>query len=268
MSWPGGAVTDVGIVPPYPLISGSAYDAGSHKWLPVSRELVSPDGTRYAYWKGSGSNSEVHVVDVATGADRTVYSGVLLYVIIAFESDGLYLVHAINPRQGAFEKLYRLDPASGTLMLVPGSDRHMYQYGWVLISDGAAWGIDVLIQGDAYSYSVLRLDLATNQVTHWLDGQPTMFWPIGTDNMHRLYVAGNQQQLWRLGSPGQVDGLANPGLVTPSAGIGDPSGFVSDSEGVWIAGQGGVWLYSVTGGPKQFQVGPPDATVWLAGPCA
>jgi hypothetical protein len=266
VSWPGGAVTDVGIVPPYPLVSGSAYDAGSNKWLPVSRELVSPDGTRYAYSSGVQTHYEVHVVDIASGADRMLYSGPTDFFVLAFESDAIYVVNAIAPRQGVFEKLYRLDPAGGSPALVPGSDRHLYQWGWVLVSDGAAWGIDVPIQGSGYS--VLRLDLATNQVTDWLDGQATMFWPIGTDKMHRLYLANNQQQLWRIGSPGQVDRLANPGPVTPSAGLGAPSGFVSDSHGVWISGQGGVWLYSVPGEPIQVQVGPLDANVWLGGPCA
>jgi hypothetical protein len=249
-------------------VYGTAYDSASHQWLVTDQRLISPDGTRYAYWTGHGpAEYEVRVVDIATGADRVVYNGSTLYIVIAFESDAIYLSHGINPRQGAFEKLYRLDPAGGTPALVPGSDRHMYQYGWVLVSDGAAWGIDYSVQGSAYTYSVVRLDLATTQVTLWLDGQPTTFWPLGSDSKHRLYVGDDKQQLWRLGHPGQVDRLANPGPVSASEGVGGPSGFVSDSSGAWIAGQGSIWLYSDSDAPKQFAVGPLGEVVWPVGPC-
>lgn len=266
---PDGSVNEVGVLPQLPQKGyGTSYDSASRKWLGADRRLVSPDATRYAYWTSSELGTyEVRIVDIATGADRVVYSGSTLYIVIAFGSEAIYLVHGINPRQGAFEKLYRLDPMGGTPTLVPGSDRHMYQYGWVLVADGAAWGIDYRVQGSDYSYSVVRLDLATNQVTQWLESQPTMFWPLGVDGKHKLYVGDNQQQLWRVGPAGQVDRLANPGPVTPSEGIGGSSGFVSDSLGVWIAGQGSVWLYSEDGAPKHFVVGPPGEVVWPVGPC-
>ncbi len=269
VSVPDGAVTEVGILPELPQVYGATYEAASNAWLRVDRQQLSPDGTRYAYWKGSGSNSEVHVVDVATGADRTLYTGLTLYIVIAFESDGIYLVHAINPRQGAFEKLYRLDPAGGTPTLVTGSDRHMYQYGWVLISDGAAWGVDYRVLGNSYIYSVLRLDLATAQVSQWFEGPPDdLVWPLGTDTKHRLYVQGvNQHELWRFAAPGQPEQLANPGPIGYGDFVGGPTGYVADSLGGWFHGQGGIWLYSDAGEPKQFKVGPPDADVYPAGPC-
>lgn len=207
------------------------------------------------------------MLDLATGVDRTLYQGSTLFNIIAFEPEGIYLVHGIAPRQGVFEKLYLLDPAGGTPMLVPGSDHHMYQSGWGLISDGAAWGIDYRVQGSAYVYSVLRLDLATAKVTLWMEGPPDdQISPVGTDRLHRLYV-GDGKQLWRLGAPGQVDMLADPGQISGGASIGGPSTFVSDSRGVWFAGQSSVWFYSDTEPPKQFAAGPSDAEVLPAGPC-
>jgi hypothetical protein len=279
VSVPTGLVTDVGVISPLvpPSVSGLAsvqsfgatFDAAANKWLHIDRQLLSPDGKRYAYWTADSTHNEIHVVELTKGIDRIVYTGSIFFIVIAFTDDTLYLVHAINPRQGAFELLFTLDPAGGgTPTLVAGSDRHMYQWGWVLISDGAAWGIDYRAQGSAYVYSVLRLDLATGAVTQWLEGPPDdLFWPQGTDGAHRLYAGDNQQRLWRIASPGNVETLANPGPVAINGGIGSQSGFVSDSAGVWFSGQGRVWLYSEATMPKEFVAGPPSAQVWPAGPC-
>lgn len=268
-----GEFSDEGILPilggrhrggPY----GATYDSASRQWLRVRREMLSPDASRYAWWFDDTSASEVHVSEVATGADRVVYSGAPVFIPIAFESDSIYLVHGVNLKQSAYERLYRLDPAGGAPTLVSGSDRHMYQFGWVLISDGAAWGIDFRVEGSAYVYSVLKLDLKTSQVTQWFEGPPDdQVWPLGTDSLHRLYIGDTQKQLWRIGQPGQVERLANPGPVYPSQAFGATSGFVSDSRGAWIAGQGGVWLYSDAALPRQFIVGPSQDTVLPAGPC-
>jgi hypothetical protein len=266
VSVPDGAFADAGVLPMLPETYGGTYISSSKWWLRAGRDLVSSDGTKYTYWKADPSLSEVHVVDVASGTDRTIYSGKTLMIPIAFKSEAIYLVHGINIRQGAFEKLYRLDPAGGTPQLVSGSDRHMYQYGWVLISDGAAWGIDYLAHGNNYVYSVLRLDLATSQVTTWVEGQNKMFWPQGVDRQHRLYAAPYNGPLWRIDSPGQVVELPSPEQMYFGNAIGGPNSSIADSMGVWFSGQGGVWLYADGHDPKKFTVGPTD-TVWPAGPC-
>lgn len=266
VSVPDGGFTDAGLLPLLPETYGGAYLSSSKSWLRASRDLVSPDGTQIVYWKAAPSNSEIHVFNVASGADRVVYSGTTLFMPIAFESDTIYLVHVINPRQGAFEKLYRLDLTGGPPQLVSGSDRHMYQYGWVLISDGAAWGIDYVAQGENYMFSVLRLDLATSQVTTWVEGQNTMFWPQGVDTGHRLYAAGYYGPLWQIDSAGHHVELPTAQQMYFGNAIGGPSSFAANSRGVWFAGQGGVWLYKDGQEPSKFAVGPDD-TVWPAGPC-
>lgn len=128
VSMPDGTISEVGVLPELANAFGATYEAASNKWLRVDRQLLSPDGTHYVYWAADPTHDEVHVVDVATGADRTIYNGPTLYIPIAFEQDVIYLVHAINPRQSVFEKLYRVDPAGGAPpTLVPGSDHHMYR---------------------------------------------------------------------------------------------------------------------------------------------
>jgi hypothetical protein len=245
---------------------GGTYISSSKWWLRAGRDLVSSDGTKYTYWKADPSLSEIHVVDVTSGADRTIYSGKTLMIPIAFKSEAIYLVHGTNIRQGAFEKLYRLDPVGGTPQLVSGSDRHMYQGGWVLIADGAAWGIDNRAQGNGYVYSVLRLDLTSSQVTTWIEAQNDMFWPQSVDRQHRLYAAPFSGPLWRVDSPGRNVELPSPEHINFVGGIGGPNTSVVDSNGVWFSGQAGVWLYPEGKETKKFAVGPNDA-VYPAGPC-
>lgn len=272
VSVPDGTFTDAGVLPLGTQINGlgGAYGGAyiAQRWVRAGRPAVSPDGSRYAYWTADPSHGEVHVVDVASGSDRVAYSGATQYIIVGYESDAIYLAHIINARQGAFEHLYRLDPAGGTPQLVLGSDRHMYQWGWVLVADGAAWGIDNRVSGTDYIYSVLRLDLATGQVTEWMEGpQGKMFWPLGVDAGHRLYAAPYAGPLWRVERPGQPVELPTPAQTYFSGAIGGPSSFASDAVGVWISGQGSIWLYADGNDPKQFTVGSPGETTYPAGTC-
>jgi len=261
-----GAVADVGSLPPaISYEAGATYDQASQHWRPVERYHLSPDLTRYAYQSGAGGQNEIHVVDVASGADRVAYGGSTLYIVLAFESDAIYLVHGINPRQGVYEKLYRLDPAGGAPQVVPGSDRHMYQYGWTNISGGAAWGLDDRVEGSRLTFLVERLDLTTGTVNEWLAGpENRQFAPIGTDGMNRLYVSDGLE-VWRLARPGQVEHLLSP---TPSQGAMTFSApMLYDSHGAWFPARGGVWLYSDTQGSRLLMVGPVTEQVFPAGPC-
>ena len=275
VSMPDGAFTDAGLVallrPTSNTLSsvefyGATYLSASNSWLKVNQNLVSPDGTQIAFWEAGNNISEIRVLNATSHDERVIYRGATMYIPIAFKSDGIYLVHAINPRQGSFEKLYRLDPAGGTPQLVPGSDRHMYQYGWVLIADGAAWGIDFVAQGSNYLYSVVRLDLASANVTTWVDGKDKMFWPEGVDRRHRLFAAPYEGPQWRVDSPGQAVELQAPEKIQFGNGIGGPTPVV-DSVGAWVPGRGGVWLFADGHEAKKFAVGTTSEPVAPAGPC-
>jgi hypothetical protein len=276
---PGGGVTSPETLSPTTDTSslssfqfyGATYFGAVGGWKRLNRALVSPDGTRYTYWNSTGINTDtVHVLDLASGTDTVIYEGTVLYWPIAWTADGIYLVHAIQPRQGAFEKLYRLDPTGvPEPQLVTGSDRHMYQYGWVLVAGGAAWGIDNGVSGEDYTYSVLRLDLTTFEVTTWHGPTGDMLWPVGVDLQHRLYI-GDGQQFERIDANGVAVTLHHPGsdALSSNQGPGGVSGFVADATGVWFDGTGGVWRYSNDGAAQEYPAGPPTGIVYLAGPCA
>ena len=277
LSIPDGAFRDGGVLPAPAAASGAGlasfqfygatYIAQSHTWLRTNPSLLSPDGRLYAYWDSQGITYSVHVLDVTNNNDRVIYSGSTLYFPIAFLDDGIYMVHAIAPRQGAFEHLYRVSPSGGAIQLVPGSDRHMYQWGWMMIVDGAAWGIDNRVDGNTFFYSILRLDLATSQVTRWFQGPADVqFWADGVDGLHRLFVTDGKQ-LFRVDSSGHSVELPDPGPVAQLGGPGATPVMFADSRGVWLGSAGGVWLYPNTGALVHFAAGPADANVSPAGRC-
>jgi hypothetical protein len=277
LSFPGGAFSDQGVLPapasaPDALASfqfyGATYISQSHTWLRANPSLLSPDGRLYAYWGSQSTTYSIHVLDLTTNNDQVIYNGSTLYFPIAFLADGIYMVHAIAPRQGAFEHLYRVSPSGGAIQLVPGSDRHMNQWAWMMIADGAAWGVDSRVEGNRYFYSILRLDLATSQVTKWFEGPADVqFWPDGVDSLQRLFVTDGKQ-LFRIDSPGHSVELPDPGPVAQLGGPGATPVLFADSQGTWFGGAGGVWLYPNAGAPVHLAAGPPDASVSPAGRCS
>ncbi len=138
----------------------------------------------------------------------------------------------------------------------------------MLISDGAAWGIDGRVQGNDDFFSVLHLDLSTWQVTHWFEGPANdLVWPLGVDLTHRLYIQGvNQNKLSGLAGPGSSEPLSNPGPIRLGDYLPGPIAIFSDPAGVWFPGRGGIWSYSDNAAPKQLAAGTPTDDVHPAGP--
>jgi hypothetical protein len=264
---PSGTVSMAGTIRPVrQFLFGATYDTASRGWLPLTESYLSPDHKRYAYEViGTTSGSQVHIVDIASGVDRVAYDGPTTLTVIAFESDGVYLRQAVNPKQGVYKELFRLDPAGGPPTLVRGSNRHMYQTGWTVVGAGAAWGLDFRVKGSSYTYLVERLDLASGAVAEWLASPPDhQFAPMGVDAKNRLYVTDGYE-VWRLSSPGQVEHLLNP---PKTAGAWTFGGVMrSDSHGTWFEALGGVWFHSDAQGSRQFVVGVPEQQIFPAGAC-
>lgn len=276
ISLPDGAFSDAGAVPPPAAMPAglasyqfapAAFIAPQRRWVRAGQNLISPDGTAYTYWTQDSGAAQIHLASTSTGTDRIVYSGQVLYAPIAYQPDGIYAVQVLSLRQAMYEKLYRLDPAGGVPQLVPGSDRQMYQYGWVLISDGAAWGIESRVAGSDYFYSVLRLDLATHQVSRWFEGPANeAFWPLGVDARHRLYAMFQSTALVRLDQPDHAVELQDPPKFQNGI-VGGASAFALDLLGVSLTAVGGVWHYGEDPAPKRYLIGRPDAILWPAGRC-
>src|SRR5216684_9163523 len=96
------------------------YDRAFAKWLPATRNQVSPDGRRYAYAgekAPSYAGGKLHVVDVATGIDTVVYSGGTSYSVVDFGAAGIYVTANPVP-YFATHGLWLQDPSGGQPKLV------------------------------------------------------------------------------------------------------------------------------------------------------
>ena len=279
---PGGAVTDAGTIPQPPQLTptllssyyrGATYLAKTGTWVGVSGTVLSPGGDRMVYptYTGPPDTYEVHLLTLATGADRVLQRGADQYIPIAFEAGWIYLVRPVANKGDVPENLYRLNPAGGTPELIKGNHRHAFPWAWAVIADGAAWGFEMRGESSSRHYTVLRLDLVTHDITEWFDGPADTGLNIqGVDIRHRLYVA-SLNHLYRVDSPTQVSDLPDDPPVVMAGGFAPPPVLASDPRGAWLGMSGGIRLYPLDAAPTTYAVGPPPesgAIVLPAGPCA
>lgn len=251
------------------------YDAPFNRFLPVPRSQVSPDGSRYAYMDytqgGLYVYGQIHVVDVATGRDRTLGLPAAQYLIFDFSADGIYFTY------GPYGQ------SAGLLLLNPdsGATRQVFPDGYVLaVADGAAW-IAVNEQdihptaplpgGEGNPKVVvlnllLRRDMKSDQVTEWLrrpltaptfellgifGGSPALLIYLAGEGDHRWSTNSVPYEVWLVSRPATPETVAagltsdletNPwyrtGRVeTSSGGLG-----ISDAHGIWLGGSA-IYLY-------------------------
>lgn len=230
------------------------YDWPYKRWLPVGMAQVLPDGSAYVYETELTDSYEIHLVQVATGADQMVFHMPYdnAYQILAFQPEGIY-VYPIMHRSGLASGLWLLDPTKATLKSLPTS----MDGTWQLVSGGAAWGGPGGMAGE----SLVRLDLATGALTTWFqhtvqgavfEGMGYGVSVIGFDASGRPLVevfppfdlraspAPNPKpEVWLVSSPGQASRVL--GLPVPQQG--GATG-VRDSHGLWVEGRDGVYLYA------------------------
>jgi hypothetical protein len=225
---------------------GVTYDWPIHRWLPVRPQLVSKDGTHYAYTE-FGQANKIHIVDVATASDRVLYAEGR-FVATAYDAEGITLVHVgpvINQpvSQPEPDGVWMLNPLSGNIRQVTTDAKY-----WGDVSSGYAWRRD----GDR----LLRLSLRTGSIETW--GQ----WPgleirvIGFDNEGNPVVdtrhpnLGDQPQIneWVAAAknqPTKVLEVYNSPQLTEhgTEGFGIPTA-LGDEHGVWLDVTWGLYQYS------------------------
>jgi hypothetical protein len=226
-----------------PVLVGSGftftYDRAVNRWIPAPWAAVSPDGHRYAYAvaASSGSGQDVHIVDIASGADRMVARNGL-FSPLQFDSATLYLDDAASGTPGTTggmlrgSGLYALDLASSTVrrLFPSGSSTHER---WDYIIGGYAYGSDLNPNdlhpagfGEATD-ELVRLDLASGAVIRF-QYHPGSFVDIaGVAPDGRLIVSTDGQGLQILASAG-----SNPVRI---------AGAPLDA-GVWFSGPSQTWL--------------------------
>jgi hypothetical protein len=209
---------------------------------------------------------QIHVVDVATGRDRTLNLPAAEYEIFDFSADGIYFTYGPYAERAG---LWLLNPDSGAI-------RQVFQDGYVLaVLNGEAWL--VVNDQDPHPTSplpggegraklpvlnvLLRRDVKSGQVTEWLrrpdtapgfellgvySGAPAVLIYLADENDVRWSTGQVPYEVWlvsRPATPEKVGAGLNRDLETdPWYRTGRNGLGISDSNGIWLGGSA-IYLY-------------------------
>jgi streptogramin lyase len=249
-----------------PVIYGqlpASFDRIAGRWVPASDRAISSDGMRYAYIDYSVPfDRQLHVVDIASGGDRTLALPSGPWGLLAFTNEGIYLHAAyegispgltlVNPDSGAVRTVF----TDSVVSLVSG------QVAWISARNDA----DPLPPppGIGGSYNeVQSRDLITSQTTTWFYRPGSDLYVMGAAN-GSIVVSGRDSDLsylWVVSSQGQADALTVPGTgdLLPYSG-----GLIADANGWWLGSLDGVYLWT----PRTGAVLVSEALAAPVGQCA
>jgi hypothetical protein len=230
------------------------FDRASSRWLPVSRNAVSPDGSHYAYAdRAIGPQTDpqaratLHVVAVNTGAELTFDDGGWSspYAVLDYATEGIYLTTTyvgyglwlMNPATGAITKFanpWDVQGSAGNYVFwvgaVNASDPHP-------ISGVASDQLErlSLVDGSRLAW-FYRPGSSVHFVSQDVGGRPIIVASgvSGPQEFLLLVGRGVSRSIWTSG-----DGI--PALSSP----------ISDSHGVWFGSPDGIFLYSEANGVQK-----------------
>jgi hypothetical protein len=190
------------------------YDWRFSRWLPVPNELVSPDGSQYAYselipnpasqgWGGPPPlGTLVHVVDVATGKDHVVNQSADVLSAVTFKPEGIYLTQptALVDTVVPFY-VWLLDPATRSVHKLLGGKS--VGPGTTSFTAGTLWIMSTDPNNPKGTPKLLRVNLSDGAQSTWF--QPTSAFAgfLGLDSIDHPIVstfAGNGDP----GKPGRL----------------------------------------------------------------
>lgn len=218
----------------------SFYDHAYSRWLPVSRQAVSPDGSSYAIVEGQA----LRVVDLVRGSERRFMlpkqSGSGNYTVIDYATEGVYLGFGGEVLAG----LWRLDTASGAVTRVAqlsgfqvhGTDREFWVAG-------------------ALPDRVDRLDLSDGYRETWFSRPGAAVSVMAVDSQDHpvvMAVEDGLAEVLLLLAPDHGQSLFS-GSAEVMKGLGSPA---SDNHGLWFGSPNGIYLYSPAGGLQKMSDQP------------
>jgi hypothetical protein len=209
------------------------YDRTMSRWLPTNRSGISQDGTKYAYVTRP-ANQSVHVVDVATGSERTFSAphpvGAEVY---SYSPSGIYLA---GRGGGAESGLWLLNPQTGAERLVT-SEKIVAAVG-----DGKAWLAELSdSKNGPYTDTVVAFDLTSGSKTTWFQ-RAGLVWTIGLTRAGMPIVSvrtASASEVWLIESPGNGKKIYS--------GPAEQSEPTTDSHGIWFRSDDGIYLYANSG---------------------
>jgi hypothetical protein len=218
-----------------------SYDKAVERWVPVTRDQISPDGKHYTYADlPAVDNSPVHVVDLPSGATHAFNPGTAptdsSWLAVDYETEGVYLEAQPNGPAGLLG-LWLLDPSNGSVKQIDGT--HSWQY----ISGGGAWSTaDPLTgHGPGPGSRLMRMDLKTGAIVSWYKRTDIEFTVAGADGSgHPILTVWKYQtpQLLLISAANSATILLTaPGSASPS--LSNYIHPVTDGHGIWFGDAAG-----------------------------
>jgi hypothetical protein len=270
--------------------SSLTYDAAHQRWLPVRRQMLSPGGQSYVYAQDTKvpAGAAIHVVDIANGQDRLVWTEQSAAFVLGWTDRGIAILRATaRPSESSFvgPQMWMLSPSGQTMQLVagqPAADSGFPLFkAWTELSPGGVWSKSITTSSTDI---LLRIDPQDGHVTPWYGArEPIYLTVLGMDSAgHPLLEVttppSSKSRVILVPAPNTALAVDGSGPVPPQPTFGSS---VSDEHGTWLAAaDGGIWLYDPKAGirrvaqlplpPKPSPVsdmGMPGITPVVAGPC-
>lgn len=239
-----------------------SYDLALHKWLPVPRAWVSPDGTKFAwpeYRSAPGpATGIIHVTDAAGGGDHPI-AVPSASMPISYEAAGIYVARVVPNSDAPPQGLSLLDPATGALKQVTPDG------AWRWVAGGSAYAVDLdpaaapPAQAGPGSGNRLRaLDLGSGAARNVQTVPGASLQVLGEQggNLILLVLTADRAQV-RVGGATLYD---QPAAQPPPA-----SPAVVDGATIWLSGAGAAWR-SIGGRPFE-KIASPLQLTQVAGAC-
>lgn len=253
MNYPDGTFT-----PDPSAVAGAgqqAYDRASSRWVPVSHDLVSADGSQYAYSElipnpasqGIGSRplgTHVHLVDVATGKDNIVYQTPDVLSAVTVKPEGIYLTQPTFIADAPVPfYLWLLDPVTGSIHQLLGAKS--VGPGTLVIANGTLWIMATDLNDSKGPGTLLRVNLSDGSQSTWFEQTTKFAQFLGLDGLdHPVVITSSSDN----GDPGRTWVISAAATAQPIADQ-EFTMMVADSRGLWFTGNG-VFLYR-PGGPLE-----------------
>jgi hypothetical protein len=228
-----------------PKLTGSVpllfYDRPQKRWLPTPRSAVYPDGSSYAYVT-STMNPTVHLVDVASGRERTFAAPRPVGAeVFDYGPDGVYLA-------GTMESgVWLLNAQTGAERLLTSE-----KVVWA-VANGKVWfgKLTTTNSSSVYPDTLVELNLSRGDETVWFhrDNQVINLLGLTSDGEPVVSVQiTTGEEVWVLRSPAGAEKMySGPRIVDYPP--------VSDAHGIWLgSGTAGIYLFTSVVGTRLVSV--------------
>jgi hypothetical protein len=207
------------------------YDRKLSRWLPSPRIAVYPDGRSYAYVSGYNPTQRVHIVDVASGRERSFQAAHPLRArVFDYSPGGIYLASSLEVG------VWLLNPRTGKERLL--TNEKIVE----AIAGGKAW-LETTPQpsNSIYPDALVELDLASRSKTAWFyrDNFGIDLLGLTSEGYPVISVrVTSGEEVWLVRSPGAEERI----YYGPRVFDYPP---VSDSHGIWLGSStSGIYFYS------------------------